>query len=625
MESIYHFTKRGLVRHSFCTVRLASLSVLFLVVAALHAQEPAGFRVSTSASAFSPDSDGIQDTIVVRPVDVPDELEQPADYVLRIESDRPVRTFRADKRLIRPARSVGNLFLPFADTVRPLEMFNELVWDGRDDLGKTVADGTYSIRIICWDTNGKQIESRAASVVVNTKKPQLAVNSTARILLRPFDAEGKPSQKIEGEVKIFQTVQAEAGTVVRAEIRDSSGQVVEMREWTGAVSNAITWNGRSAKGELAAHGTYTYILTARTPSGVIARADLPRILVVPELPTVDLAPDEAFSPNADGQKDKLQFLVSYFGTSPRGAVKSYRLEIFEAGKPLSIFDSLTPRPLPGVLVWDGQTTAGMRAIDGIYEARLTLDTTTGEMKSARVAFRLDTTPPVISVNLKRSVFSPDGDGEDETLPVDVKGTDESGIESWSLRVLVTPDSQVRVSQLLRLWQGVSFPENLVWNGNTQASDQVESLEILTFSLEARDRAGNTSIPALDRVRTSVLFRPTEPGASTLVSRLPVQKYFAADHSLTSDGRDMVAELRSALSRYRRYFVHLYAGAALPGSEEQNLEATEKRAWVVFKRMDGNWNKDRIDFQGLGESEVLFLSADPYSNYRNERIEVRLVP
>jgi flagellar hook assembly protein FlgD/outer membrane protein OmpA-like peptidoglycan-associated protein len=624
MEAIYHFTKTRRVRHSFCAVRFVSLSVLCFVFA-LHAQEPAGFRVSSNLSAFSPDSDGIQDSVLLRPVDVPEECENPADYVVRIESDRPVRTFRADRRLIRPARSPGNLFLPFSDSVRPLEMFEELQWDGRDDLGKTVADGTYSARIICADANGKQIESAPAKIIVSTKKPQLAVNSTARLLLRPFDAEGKPAEKIEGEVKIYQTVQAEAGTIVRAEIRDSSGLVVEMREWNGAVSNSVTWNGRNAKGELAAHGTYSYVLTARTASGVIGRTDLPGILIVPELPTVDLAPDEAFSPNGDGQKDKLQFLVSYFGTSPRGAIKSYRLEIFEAGKPLAIYDSLTPRSLPGVLVWDGQTSAGMRAIDGIYEARLTLDTTAGEMKSARVAFRLDTTPPVITVNLKRSSFSPDGDGEDELMPVEVRGIDESGIESWTLRVLVTPDSQVRVSQLMRLWQGVSLPENLVWNGNTQASDQVESLEILTFSLEARDRAGNTTMPALDRVRTSVLFRPTEPGATTLVSRLPVQKYFARDHSLTSDGKDMVSELRSALGRYRRYYVHLYAVAALPGPEEENLEATEKRARAVFKKMEDSWNKDRIDFQGLGESEVLFLSSDPYSNYRNERMEVRLVP
>lgn len=611
------------MRHSFCAVRLVSLCLFCVVIGLLHAEEPAGFRLSVSSASFSPDSDGIQDSILIRTVDVPEALERPADYVLRIESDHPVRQFKADKRVIRPARSPANLFLPFASSVRPLEMFEELLWDGRDDLGKTVADGTYTIRVVAWDQSGKQVESAPARVIVNTKKPQLALNSTARILMRPLDAEGKPAARIEGEVKIFQAVQAEAGTVVRAEIRDSSGNVVETREWNSAPSPSVVWNGRNSKGELAPHGTYSYVLLARTPSGVTARADLPGILIVSEIPTVDLAPDEAFSPNADGQKDKLQFLVSYFGTSPRGAIRSYRLEIFEAGKPESTYDARTPKSLPGVLVWDGQTRAGLRAADGIYEARLTLDTTAGEMKSARVAFRVDTAPPVLSVTLASGRFSPDGDGDDELLGVTVRASDESGVESWGLRVLVTPDSSTQVSKLLRLWQGVSLPENLVWNGNTQASDQVESLEFLTFSLEARDRAGNTARPAMDTIRTSVLFRPVEPGSSALVSRLPVQKYFNADHSLTADGKDMVSELRSALARYGKYTVHLYTGAALPGREEQNLETTEKRALSVFKRLEGSWDPDRLDFQGLGESEVLYLANDPFSNYRNERVEVRL--
>lgn len=606
-------------------MRFVSLCLFCVIVGLLHAEEPVGLRLSVSAAAFSPDSDGVQDSILIRPVDVPEALERPADYVLRIEgSDHPVRQFKADKRAIRPARAPGNLFLPFASTVRPLEMFEELQWDGRDDLGKTVADGVYTIRVIAWDQGGRQVESAPARVTVNTKRPVLALNSTSRVLLRPLDAEGKPAPRVEGEVKIFQSVQAEPGTVVRAEIRDPSGNVVETREWNTTPSSSIVWNGRDSKGELALHGTYSYVLLARTPSGVTARADLPGILIVPERPTVDLAPDEAFSPNADGQKDKLQFLVSYFGTSPRGAIRSYRLEIFEAGKPQSTYDALTPKSLPGVLVWDGQTRAGLRAADGIYEARLTLDTTVGEMKSARVAFRVDTAPPVLSVALASGRFSPDGDGEDELLGVSVRASDESGIESWGLRVLVTPESTTRVSQLLRLWQGVSIPENLVWNGNTQASDQVESLEFLTFSLEARDRAGNLARPATDTIRTSVLFRPVEPGSSALVSRLPVQKYFNTDHSLSADGKDMVSELRSALARYGRYAVHLYVGAALPGPEEQNLETTEKRALSVFKRMEGNWDADKLVFQGLGESEVLYLSGDPFSTYRNERVEVRLV-
>ncbi|MCE9599699.1 MAG: hypothetical protein K8S54_17200 [Spirochaetia bacterium] len=559
--------------------------------------------------------------------ELPAGLDEPMDYFLKIESDTgAVRVFRADLRMIRPARSPLNLFLPFADSVRPLRLFEKITWDGRDDSGKIVADGTYRAQVVIFTRGGASQGSNVVPIQVNTRRPQLQLNSNARMLLRPVGLEGKPADSINGLMTINQIATAEAGTEFVGRILDVNGNVIEENRWSGSLVSPVTWNGKNKENQIVPWGSYSYRLSARTPAGIVAEMDLPGLLIVPELPFIDIQPDEAFSPNGDSQKDKLQILLTMQNTASRNGLRSWKIEIFADSKPeVAIYEVTSQKPMPGVLVWDGLDKSGSIVRDGVYRVRLTLETVSGTFASFPRSFRVDTKAPDLDLSPGTSVFSPDGDGDNEELPIRVSMKDDSGIDAWSLRVLCTPQTEKRIQRLLKSWQGGTVsPESIVWNGIGDNGESVESLEFLTIWLEARDRAGNLSAPRLARVSTDILLRPVVPGQQALISRIPVQQYFDSKAELTSAGDSAISNLLSTLNRYRRYQVSSFVNSGIVGSEEDNLDITERRSYSVFKRMEKSW-PSKLKFQGLGESEILSTAPDDFTQYRNERIELQLVP
>lgn len=601
--------------------------VLLFVCLAFVLRADSNLRIVSSVAAISPNSDGIQDTVEFRIVELPAGFDEPVDYFLKIESDTgAVRMFRADLRMIRPARSPLNLFLPFADSVRPLKLFERVAWDGRDDSGKVVADGTYRASLVVFIAGGASQGSNIVPIQVNTRKPQLQTNSQARMLLRPVGLEGKPADTISGLVTINQIATADPGTEFYGRILDGNGAVIEENRWSGSLVTPVTWNGKNKENQIVPWGSYSYRLSARTPSGNVAEIDLPGLLIVPELPFIDIQPDEAFSPNGDSQKDKLQILITMQNSASRSDMRSWKIEVFADAKPEEpIFETISQKPMPGVLVWDGIDKSGSVVRDGIYRVRLTIETGSARFASFARSFRVDTRPPDLDLNPGESTFSPDGDGEDEELPIRVAMKDDSGIDAWSLRILCTPQTEKRIQRLLKSWQGSTVPpESIVWNGTGDNSENIESLEYLTLWLEARDRAGNLAPPRLARVSTGILFRPLVPGQRQLVSRVPVQQYFDSKSELTSDGEYAASRILSALNRYRRYNVNSYVNSGIVGTEENNLDITERRAYSLFKRMEKSW-PSKLKFQGLGESEILSTAPDDFTQYRNERIEIQLVP
>jgi len=600
--------------------------ILFLIVLVPHVLYSEGtLRIGATPAAFSPNSDGIQDSTEIQVLSAPDELDQPADFVLKISADTGViRTFRADARWIRPVRSIRNLFLPSVESIRPIRLFDAWTWDGLDDWGKTVADGSYKVQLTVMDGTGQLKISNETIVEVNTRRPQLAISLASNMLVRPVGAEGKPSDKIQGQISIEQNAVADSGTEFVGRVVDVHGLVVEERNWKGALPGRFVWDGKTKDGKVAPWGSYFYRLSARSPSGNITEESLAGLLVWQENPEIDLQTDEVFSPNGDGQKDKLQLFVSFTSTSLRNAVRSWRLQIFSEEKPeLILYDFVSPKNLPGVIVWDGLDNNRMLAPDGIYIARLLVDTPSGSRTSAPRSFRLFTAAPRIEFTLGNTIFAPDGSGENGDLPIRVRMKDEAGIESWSLRIFCTPSGN-RARKLLKTWQGIRAPESIVWNGSGDKADVVESLEYLTVVLEAKNRSGNSARPEIATIRADVLMRAMQPGQRPLFSRIPIQDFFDREGRLTVSGSDAMDRIAAKLSRYRRYRLHVYVNAGLKGREEDNLEITERRAHSVYQRLRISWPADRIDFQGLGESEVLSTAEDEFMQYRNERIELKLV-
>ncbi|MBL8994249.1 MAG: hypothetical protein JNM63_12985, partial [Spirochaetia bacterium] len=170
-----------------------------------------------------------------------------------------------------------------------------------------------------------------------------------------------------------------------------------------------------------------------------------------------------------------------------------------------IFSTKEKIKIPPFVDWDGVKiiTAGSNAVssraeDGLYYFQITaIDESGNETKSPYVPIIVDTVVPTASVKLPAPVFSPNGDGSKDLLPV----------------VLQTKNLEARDTVRLEFWDtgknpslkaffslpGAAFPTNFNWNGKDAAGkDLAEGSYDLRVS--AFDYAGNSNAAPVQPLR-----------------------------------------------------------------------------------------------------------------------------
>lgn len=629
----------------------AGIMILLGSAFALQSQSPVGPPgLSLDPAAFSPNDDGVRDVLTIRPTRLSEAQRSPANWRLEIRdgSDQVVRSFVADQRRIRPERRAGNLYLPGSKDVRPLRVFDELVWDGRDESGQRVPDGVYRLLLRIQLKEVGFVESESVPVIVDTAAPELDLSAPVALLVRE---PGSPSVRAAGaRLEITQQSRSNVGSRYDALIVDPQGQAIRERSWDDALPERIFiyWDevrpgpADSPEEEAAGYGTYIYQMMATDRAGNRSRGEVNDLLVSASRPEIDLRSERyQFSPNSDGSRDQLVLRVAYLNQVGRelgrrsglvARASGYVFEILADDGQAVLFSKRGVGVPPESFLWDGRDLGGSTLSDGLYFARLRVEIPGEEISTLNKAIRIDTDPPDAGLSISRSRIRPDGDGDQEFLRFGLNFEDASGIETWNLQVLISPQTNAQVDQVAKYTElyrsfasgtGVP-PDEIYWDGSSDAGVVCESLEEFRVVYEVRDRAGNIARGSPRSVQSGVLFRPVQPGLPTLSSRLPTQDYFKADFELTSRGEDALDEVLALLNRYGRYNVIIESHAALPGREEANLSRTEKRARAMHRYfLDQGFPDERVRYRGHGESELVRPGRTDFASYRNDRIEIRL--
>ena len=145
-----------------------------------------------------------------------------------------------------------------------------VAWDGTNDAGTVVPDGMYTVRLTPRDLAGNVGAGRDSESAVYTALSHVAA---AKTVFYPQDLD-----------KYARTIrfgyQLSAPATVSAEIRDSSGNVVDalvVSAPLAAGTHSVDWNGLRTDGSMASRGTYTLaviatngVLTITTGASVVA-------------------------------------------------------------------------------------------------------------------------------------------------------------------------------------------------------------------------------------------------------------------------------------------------------------------------------------------------------------------
>lgn len=192
---------------------------------------------SSAALRFSPNGDGSGDTVRLRTT-----LSERATVRVEVRNSKD-HLVRAYARTV--AKGAGSI-----------------TWNGHNDAGKVVADGSYRVTLTPRDTAGNTGSSRSVSTLVLT-----TVKSLSQSRRTIFSAD---KDKLAQSTRVGFTLLRKAR--VTWVIRDSAGRSVATHVGGAFLSkgkHAWTWAGRDQKGRYVKAGMYHAIITARTPAGTV--------------------------------------------------------------------------------------------------------------------------------------------------------------------------------------------------------------------------------------------------------------------------------------------------------------------------------------------------------------------
>ncbi|MDR3130891.1 MAG: OmpA family protein [Treponema sp.] len=238
--------------------------------------------------------------------------------------------------------------------------------------------------------------------------------------------------------------------------------------------------------------------------------------------TVDYPETQWLSPNHDGLVDNLEVPIRITddrivtgwtmeiqnGTGE--TVRTYRnKEIRQETQSLDdFFDDFFARliavksgvKIPETFVWDGVSDSGETASDGLYYFSISADDDNGNSAKTGESYEviIDNTPPaavIENIDESQRIFSPDGDGNKETIKIGQTGSVE---DFWAAGIYNADGDMIKTFNY-----AYTKPEPVIWDGKDDGGSIVPD-GIYEYRLSATDQAKNTTLAVLPRIVISTV-------------------------------------------------------------------------------------------------------------------------
>ncbi|MCK9170084.1 MAG: OmpA family protein [Treponema sp.] len=366
-----------------------------------------------------------------------------------------------------------------------------IVFDGTDPDGSVLANGRYQAKVVAKYLNGfEPVPVFSPVFVLDTTKPDAQVRVSDKI----FGAGSKSTITISQffTPKTLAAVKAWNGRIYAA---DDESKVVKKFSLGEFPPDSVVWDGLDDNDKLAPNGSYVFELSATDLAGNTGVIRSDQFSLDTTEATIMLAmKDTSFSPNSDRSKDTIMFTpVTHAGS---GGIVKYTFTILSAATKTAVKTISENRTVPSSFVWDGKDDTGIICPDGQYTASLDITSANDSAASATTQqFTLDTKAPYLSARIPWSSFSPDGDGNQDTIPVAV--TDCTTEKLWSAEVKDAKGTVIRKFT----WNGTVQTDGkpgFDWTGADE-SGNTASDGIYSIVISSTDEAGNTFSTSLNGI------------------------------------------------------------------------------------------------------------------------------
>jgi hypothetical protein len=244
---------RPLVRVVFALLVLATIAAFF-VTQQLKSEFPLVIRFATKPPHFSPNGDHYRDSSTVG-----FDLSEPAEVTFSITDGEGNEV----RRIVDERRLAGDTKHRFP-------------WDGRDDEGRAVRDGTYRMRVVRRDES--RVINSTKEITVDRKPPRVELLQASPSVVAP----GEPGQNPLVRLRYRGPVNSAPEFRV---FRTDDGPPRVVRRFRGNETRSGVWRGEVAAGpdatKPAEDGIYSFTVTVRDRAGnlAVAPVEIPRARV----------------------------------------------------------------------------------------------------------------------------------------------------------------------------------------------------------------------------------------------------------------------------------------------------------------------------------------------------------
>jgi outer membrane protein OmpA-like peptidoglycan-associated protein len=254
---------------------------------------------------------------------------------------------------------------------------------------------------------------------------------------------------------------------------------------------------------------------------------------------------------------------------------------------------------------------------------------------------VDTSPPVITVSLSPQPFSPDGDGIDDELTVNLKIVSPTEIRSWHIEIR----EPVPPYNLFSEWRGEGMPpETLIWDGLSSDGELVQSASEYNFALMVSnmyDHAiyqGKIEVDVLVRREENIL-RIIVPSIVFAPNSAEFIKGVAPD--VAENNEKILLRIADVLNRFNTYTIEVegHANPTTPPGRQRDTEETrglyrgdvglqplsESRAKAVVNYLASHGvEAGRLTPTGVGGTRNIVDYTDKNNVWKNRRVEFILM-
>lgn len=570
--------------------------------------EKADLILQANYTSFSPNGDKVKDTIEFTPI--LKATTAVSQYTLTVVD--------TNKNTVKTIKGTGKVPASIA-------------WNGIADpiegslTGARVSDGMYSAILTVTLVNQQTSVSETPSFEIDTVYPSIEV-SVPWLLFSPNGDGEKDSLAISQNSSIED--------LWIGEIISEKGTKIKSFQWNGSVKS-FEWDATDDSGNKVADGSYTYLIraedkagnkTERKLTGITVDSRTPKAYITAELP--------AFSPNGDGIKDTQK--LSVVTNIPEG-LSSWSVTIKPEGataglsQAVRLWSSTQTEVMPAAINWDGKDSAG-NTVSGKYFAELSLTYVKGDkVNSVTPTFLVNAKAPVLNVRLAPKYFSPDNDGNEDELFINLTAESLSNFTEWSFEIREPAGSAGNV-----FWKtgGTGkITERIIWDGRSLKGELVQAATDYPFTFTVKDDVGMTSV-VKGYIPVDVLIIRDGDKLKIAVPSIIFRENEADFIGLSSDVIDkntqVLKRIAEILNKFKEYKVQVegHANNVTGTQKEEDTELiplSQKRAVAVRNFLIQNGvDASRLSTIGMGGTRPVAQRSERENWWKNRRVEFILI-